>query len=175
MITDEVNIDREVEEHLGHLKMHCKSGKVFHRHSSLTPHLVGRAWPQPSGSYEKKGSCSAHECPSEPIAGLTVKQVCIGACRQTFGCWRKLTIAVQSGSLWSVIDAFEENRGCEDNDTPASKKALTYAAASGVEIPTLGEEVVPMHTKSMKLQAATVTRPVASVNRIWWCLIRSAA
>ena len=26
MITDEVNIDREVEEHLGHMKMHWKSG-----------------------------------------------------------------------------------------------------------------------------------------------------
>ena len=84
--------------------------------------------------------------------------MCTGACMQTVGSWRKLTIAVQSGSRWSVIDAVEEVRGYEDNDTRASKKALTYASASGVEIPTLGEVVVPMQTKentnrSMKLQA----------------------
>ena len=100
--------------------------------------------------------------------------------RQSVGSWRKASIAVQSGSCESVIDAVEKVRGCEDNDIFASKKALTYASANGVAIPTLSEMVVPIQTeentnRSIKLQAATVTRPVASANRIWWCLIRSAA
>ena len=48
---------------------------------------------------------------------------------------------------------------------------MVYASATGEEIPNLGEVMLPMLTKEntkrlMKMQAAEVSRPLASVKRI---------
>ena len=132
--------------------MEVPSGRDAH-----TPVCPLRAWLQASGSYEKKGSCSVHECPSEPIPGLTVKQVCIGAW-QAVG--RLLEESHHCCPIWIMRERYRCCRGGPRlrSDTRASKKALTYESANGVEIPTHGEVVVPMQTEentnwSMKLQA----------------------
>ena len=53
----------------------------------------------------------------------------------------------------------------------ASRMGVKYASATGEEIPNLGEVTLPMITtegtrRSMKMQAAEVSRPLASVKRI---------
>ena len=170
-ITDLDNIDREIAEHLEHMKpedcsMNRKDGRAGRR--SMAPGLLQRAWTQ---AHKGEENCNTNECQCRPIAGLTVMQDGIAACAQADGGWRKLSMAVDSGACESVIDAEEEVPGYEIKETRASKSGLTYASATGEEIPNLGEVVVPMLTRentkrSMKLQAATVTRALASVKRI---------
>lgn len=80
-------------------------------------------------------------------------------------------MAVDSGACESVIDAAEQVPGYDIQETKASKSGLVYASATGEDIPNLGEVLLPMLTRentkrSMKMQAAEVTRPLASVKRI---------
>ena len=80
-------------------------------------------------------------------------------------------MAVDSGACESVIDAAEQVPGYEVQETRASKSGLVYASATSEEIANLGEVFLPMMTKentkrSMKMQVAEVSRPLASVKRI---------
>ena len=105
------------------------------------------------------------------IAGLTMKNDTLAACAEKVNEWTKISMAVDSGACESVIDAFEQVPGYEVRETKASKSGLVYASATGEEIPNLGEVMLPMLTKentkrSMKMQAAEVSRPLASVKRI---------
>ena len=105
------------------------------------------------------------------IAGLTVKKDTLAACADKADEWTRLSMAVDSGACESVIDAAEHVPGYEVQETRASKSGLVYASATGEEIPNLGEVTLPMMTKehtkrSMKMQVAEVSRPLASVKRI---------
>ena len=105
------------------------------------------------------------------IAGLTVKQDALAPCAEKMSEWTKLSLAVDSGACESVIDAAEQVPGYEVQVTRASKSGLVYASATGEEMPNLGEVFLPMLTKentkrSMKMQVAEVSRPLASVKRI---------
>ena len=105
------------------------------------------------------------------IAGLTVKQDALAPCAEKMSEWTKLSLAVDSGACESVIDAAEQVPGYEVQETRASKSGLVYASATGEEIANLGEVFLPMMTKentkrSMKMQVAEVSRPLASVKRI---------
>ena len=80
-------------------------------------------------------------------------------------------MAIGSGACENVIDASEEVPGYAVKEGKASKMGVKYASATGEEIPNLGEVVLPMVTsegtrRSMKMQAAEVSRPLASVKRI---------
>ena len=105
------------------------------------------------------------------IAGLTVKQDALAPCAEKMSEWTKLSLAVDSGACESVIDAAEQVPGYEVQETRASKSGLVYASATGEEIANLGEVFLPMMTKentkrSMKMQVADLSRPLASVKRI---------
>ena len=105
------------------------------------------------------------------LAGLTLKQDSLGTCGEKANEWTKISMAVDSGACESVIDAAEQIPGYEIKETKASRSGLVYASATGEEIPNLGEVLLPMLTKentkrSMKMQAAEVSRPLASVKRI---------
>ena len=94
----------------------------------------------------------------------TVKNDTIAPCTQKAEEWKKVSLAVDSGACESVIDAESEVPGYEIVETKASKSGLTYASATGEEIPNLGEVLLPMVTKentkrSMRMQAAEVSRP----------------
>ena len=80
-------------------------------------------------------------------------------------------MAVDSGACENVIDAEEMVRGFEIKQTKASMSGVKYASATGEEILNLGEVVLPVITaegtkRRMRLQAAEVSRPLASVKRI---------
>ena len=105
------------------------------------------------------------------IAGLTVKPDALAPCAEKISEWTKLSLAGDSGACESVIDAAEQVPGYDVQESRASKSGLVYASATGEEIPNLGEVLLPMLTKentkrSMKMQAAEVSRPLASVKRI---------
>ena len=102
------------------------------------------------------------------IAALTKVGDAMGACAQEQRGWRKISMAIDSGACENVIDASEEVPGYEVKQGRASKMGVKYASATGEEIPNLGEVVLPMVTtrRSMRMQAAEVSRPLASVKRI---------
>ena len=95
----------------------------------------------------------------------------MGACTQEQRGWKKISMAIDSGACENVIDASEEVPDYEVKEGKASKMGVKYASATGEEIPNLGEVMLPMVTiegsrRSMKMQAAEVSRPLASVKRI---------
>ena len=105
------------------------------------------------------------------IANLTKSKEVIGQCSQSKAGWRRISLAVDSGACESVIDAEEQVPEYEVKETQASRSGLAYSSATGEEILNLGEVTLPFVTKegtkrSMKLQAAGVSRPLASVKRI---------
>jgi len=105
------------------------------------------------------------------IAGLSIKKESLSPCTKKETEWTKLSLVVDSGACESVIDAAEQLPGYPIMETKASRSGLTYASATGEDILNLGEVRVPMMTRestkrSMKLQAAEVARPLASVKRI---------
>ena len=105
------------------------------------------------------------------IAGLTVKQDALAPRAEKISEWTKLSLAVDSEACESVIHAAEQVPGYEVQETRASKSGLVCASATGEEIANLGEVFLPMMTKentkrSMKMQVAEVSRPLASVMRI---------
>ena len=78
-------------------------------------------------------------------------------------------MAVDSGACESVADPAQVP--CEVSETCASKAGSGFVSATGEPIPNLGEMDIPMMTRegtfrSMKVQAAPVTKPLASVMRI---------
>ena len=80
-------------------------------------------------------------------------------------------MAVDSGACENVIDAEEMVPGIEIKQTKASMSGVKYASATREEILNFGEVVLPVITaegtkRRMKLQAAEVSRPLASVKRI---------
>ena len=106
---------------------------------------------------------------SRKISALTEITECISPCIETKPCWKRVSMAVDSGACVNVINAWEMIPGFELNQTKASMSVVKYASANGEE--TLGEVVLPVITaeeskRRMKLQAAEVSRPLASVKRI---------
>ena len=108
---------------------------------------------------------------AKSIAALTKVGDTMGACTQEQRGWKKISMAIDSGACENVIDASEEVPDYEVKEGKASKMGVKYASATGEEIPNLGEVMLPMVTiegsrRSMKMQAAEVSRPLASVKRI---------
>ena len=78
-------------------------------------------------------------------------------------------MAVDSGACDSVADPCQVP--CRVRETSASRNGQQFQSATGEPIPNLGEMVMPFATRegtfrSMKVQAAPVTKPLASVMRI---------
>ena len=83
--------------------------------------------------------------------------------------WRRMSMAVDSGACDNVADP--DQVPCRVLETEASRSGANFASASGEPIPNMGEMVVPMLTRegsmrSMRIQAAPVTKPLASVMKI---------
>ena len=83
--------------------------------------------------------------------------------------WTRISMAVDSGACDSVADP--NQIPCAVKETQASRSGQNFASATGEPIPNLGEMVMPMRTRegtfrSMTVQAAPVTKPLASVLRI---------
>ena len=83
--------------------------------------------------------------------------------------WVRVSMAVDSGACDSVADP--EQIPCQVTDTPASMSGANFASATGEPIPNLGEMKLPLMMregsyKSMKVTAAPVTKPLASVKKI---------
>ena len=83
--------------------------------------------------------------------------------------WTQISMAVDSGACESVADPTQIP--CEVTETKASKNGAGFVSATGEPIPNMGEMDMPMMTRegtfrSMKVQAAPVTKPLASVMRI---------
>ena len=83
--------------------------------------------------------------------------------------WTRVSMAVDSGACDSVADP--NQIPCTVKETQASRSGQNFASATGEPIPNLGEMVMPMRTRegtfrSMTVQAAPVTKPLASVLRI---------
>ena len=83
--------------------------------------------------------------------------------------WTRVFMAVDSGACDSVADP--EQLPCTVHETPASKSGANFASATGEPIPNLEEMKVPLMTRkgtcrSMKVTAAPVTKPPASVKKI---------
>ena len=104
------------------------------------------------------------------IASPTMASDSIAPCTNKVG-WRKVSLAIDSGACDNVIDAEELLPDCKVYETKALTSGMKYASATGEEIPNLGEVMLPMITfegtkKKMRMQAATVSRPLASVKKI---------
>ena len=83
--------------------------------------------------------------------------------------WTRISMAVDSGACDSVADP--EQMPCTVNETPASRSGANFASATGEPIPNLGEMKLPLMMRegtcrSMKVTAAPVTKPLASVKKI---------
>ena len=108
---------------------------------------------------------------SRKISASTKITKCISPCTETKPGWKRVSMAVDSGACENVIDAEEMVPGFEVKQTKASMSGVKYASAIGAEILNLGEVVLPVITaegtkRRMRLQAAEVSRPLASVKRI---------
>ena len=84
--------------------------------------------------------------------------------------WQRVSMAVDSGAAETVIP-YKLVRSYPIRETEASRAGLNYASATGDPIPNLGEQLLPLVTKegtlrSMKFQAAPVSRPLGSVMRM---------
>ena len=104
------------------------------------------------------------------IASLTMASDSIALCTNKVG-WKKVSLAIDSGACDNVIDAEELLPDYKVHQTKASTSGMKYASATGEEIPNLGEVMLPMITcegtkKKMRMQAAAVSRPLASVKKI---------
>ena len=113
----------------------------------------------------------AIENSKKPLATLTTIAENISPCTEPQVEWKKISMAIDSGACENVIDAYEAVPGYEVKQTKASANGVRYASATGEEIPNLGEVMLPMVTmegskKKMRMQAAEVSRPLASVKRI---------
>ena len=78
-------------------------------------------------------------------------------------------MAVDSGACDRVADPTQ--LPCEVCETAASKAGSNFASATGEPIPNMGEMKVPLMTRegtcrSMRVTAAPVTKPLASVKKI---------
>ena len=83
--------------------------------------------------------------------------------------WKRVSLAADSGACETVGDPSQIP--CKVNETEESKRGACFASATGEAIPNMGEMMMPMYTRegsfrSMKVQAAPVTKPLASVRRI---------
>ena len=81
-----------------------------------------------------------------------------------------MLLAVDSGACESVINP-DDAPGHEVTESLESKRGDKFASATGEPIPNLGTMNLPMmlremSLRSMKLCAAPVTRPLASVEKI---------
>ena len=84
--------------------------------------------------------------------------------------WTRMSLAVDSGACESVINP-DDAPGHDIMDTAESRRGENFASATGEPIPNLGIVQLPMvlremSVRSMKLCAAPVTRPLASVKKI---------
>ena len=84
--------------------------------------------------------------------------------------WTQMSLAVDSGACESVINP-DDAPGHEVMESLESKRGDNFASATGEPIPNLGTLTLPMmlremSIRSMRLCAAPVTRPLASVKRI---------
>jgi hypothetical protein len=105
------------------------------------------------------------------VATLTRIGESINPCTKEQKGWKKLSLAVDSGACENVIDANEEVPNYPVVEGRAARMGVKYASATGEEIPNLGEITIPMVTmegsrRKMKMQAAEVSKPLASVKRI---------
>jgi hypothetical protein len=105
------------------------------------------------------------------VATLTRIGESINPCMKEQKGWKKLSLAVDSGACENVIDANEEVPNYPVVEGKAARMGVKYASATGEEIPNLGEITIPMVTmegsrRKMKMQAAEVSKPLASVKRI---------
>ena len=105
------------------------------------------------------------------VAMLTKINDSLSPCTKEEQGWKKLSMAVDSGACENVIDAAEEVPNYPVQESRASKMGVKFASATGEEIPNLGEVMLPMLTsegtkRKMKMQAAEVSKPLASVKRI---------
>ena len=83
--------------------------------------------------------------------------------------WTRMSMAVDSGACDNVADP--DQLPCFVMETEASRAGANFASATGEPIPNMGEMIVPMLTRegslrSMRIQAAPVTKPLASVMKI---------
>ena len=83
--------------------------------------------------------------------------------------WKRVSMAVDSGACETVGDPSQIP--CKVKETDASKRGACFASATGESIPNMGEMTMPMYTREgsfrcMRIQAAPVTKPLASVLRI---------
>ena len=86
------------------------------------------------------------------------------------GEWQKIELAVDSGAAETVMP---HNLVLDHEivETQASRSGLCYASATDEPIPNLGELRLPLMTsegtcRGMRFQAAPVSRPLGSVERI---------
>ena len=83
--------------------------------------------------------------------------------------WKRVSMAVDSGACETVADP--THIPCDVLETNASRAGASFVSATGEPIPNMGEMDMSMitregTTRSMKVQAAPVTKPLASVMRI---------
>ena len=79
------------------------------------------------------------------IASLTVASDSIARCTNKVG-WKKVSMAIDSGTCDNVIDAEELLLDYKVYQTKASTSGTMYATATGKEIPNLGDVMLPMIT-----------------------------
>ena len=104
------------------------------------------------------------------IASLTMASDSIAPCTNKVG-WKKVSLAIDSGVCDNVIDAEELLPNFKVHQTKALTSGVKYASPTGEEIPNLGEVMLAMITfegtkKKMRMKAAAVSRPLASVKKI---------
>ena len=90
---------------------------------------------------------------SRKISALTKITECISPCIETKPCWKRVSMAVDSGACENVIDAEEIKQ------TKTSMSRVKYASATGEEIWNLDEVVLPVITaegtkRRMRLHAS---------------------
>ena len=84
--------------------------------------------------------------------------------------WTRLSMAVDSGACESVVNP-DDAPGHDVVDTEESRRGENFASATGESIPNLGLMQLPvvlreMNMKTIRMCAAPVTRPLASVKKI---------
>lgn len=105
------------------------------------------------------------------LNGLTMmKESLLGTCKEEEAKkWTRVSMAVDSGACDSVADP--DQIPCQVDDTQASRSGANFASATGEPILNMGEMKVPLMTRegtfrSMRITAAPVTKPLASVKKI---------
>ncbi len=168
VVTDEHEMDKIIDER----RNHAMQGSDNKRHIG-GDEMINKNMSKIINGDRGCKCCRRHGAgDKDGLKALTIiSNDSIGQCSNKQNEWKKVSLTVDSGACENVMDVEEALPGYEVKPSKASINGVKYASATGEEIPNLGEVVLPIVTPEggrcrIKMQAAEVSKPLASVKRI---------